>query len=58
MLIAFRQKLLIIPKRESRVLAEMSSRVSIEELLEKTITEALEELSEYEAGEEDGDENS
>ena len=47
MLIAFRQKLLIIPKRESRVLAEMSSRVSIEELLEKTITEALEELSEY-----------
>ena len=56
MLIAFRQKLLIIPKRESRVLAEMSSRVSIEELLEKTITEALEELSEYdfEAGEEDG----
>lgn len=60
MLIAFRQKLLIIPKRESRVLAEISSRVSIEELLEKTITEALEELSEYdfEAGEEDGDENS
>lgn len=58
MLIAFRQKLLIIPKRESRVLAEMSSRVSIEELLEKTITEALEELSEYEAGEEDEDENS
>ena len=60
MLIAFRQKLLIIPKRESRVLAEMSSRVSVEELLEKTITEALEELSEYdfEAGEEDGDENS
>ena len=60
MLIAFRQKLLIIPKRESRVLAEMNSRVSIEELLEKTITEALEELSEYdfEAGEEDGDENS
>ena len=60
MLIAFRQKLLIIPKRESRVLAEMSSRVSIEELLEKTITEALEELSEYnfETGEEDGDENS
>ena len=60
MLIAFRQKLLIIPKRESRVLAEMSSRVSVEELLEKTITEALEELSEYdfEAGEEDGDKNS
>ena len=47
MLIAFRQKLLILPKRESRVLAEMSSRVSVEELLEKTITEALEELSEY-----------
>lgn len=47
MLIAFRQKLLIIPKRENRVLAEMSSRVSVEELLEKTITEALEELSEY-----------
>lgn len=60
MLIAFRQKLLIIPKRESRVLAEMNSRINIEELLEKTITEALEELSEYdfEAGEEDGDENS
>ena len=60
MLIAFRQKLLIIPKRESRVLAEISSRVSIEELLEKTITEALEELSEYdfEVGEKDGDENS
>lgn len=47
MLIYFRQKLLIIPRRESRILAEITDRIKIEEILEKIIIEALQELSEY-----------
>ena len=61
MLIAIRQKLLNLPKRESRNLAGLTDRVQIEEILEKSVNEALEELSEYKfiPGEiEDGTENS
>lgn len=61
MLIAIRQKLLNLPKRESRNLVGLSDRVQIEEILEKSVNEALEELSEYKfmPGEvEDGTENS
>lgn len=61
MLMALRQKLLNLPKRESRNLAGLTDRVQIEEILEKSVNEALEELSEYKfiPGEiEDGTENS
>lgn len=61
MLIAIRQKLLNLPKRESRHLVGVTDRVQIEDILEKSVNEALEELSEYKftPGEvEDGTENS
>lgn len=61
MLIALRQKLLNLPKRESRNLVGLTDRVQIEDILEKSVNEALEELSEYKfiPGEvEDGTENS
>lgn len=61
MLIALRQKLLNLPKRESRNLVGLTDRVQIEDVLEKSVNEALEELSEYKfiPGEvKDGAENS